>query len=169
MNRKNWGLLLVLMLIFCSSYASANDEHQSGLFTYKLKGNGTAVITGFDWENNNGADIYIPQLIDGYPVTEIGDYAFIYNRIYNYSRDLINNEEFFLTKDFFYAIYDGLFFKEGISVIIPNSIKSIGERAFFLTEVKACSIPDSVEYIGRAAFEGCRLLESFDVGKNNET
>lgn len=43
-----------------------------------------------------------------------------------------------------------------ISVIIPNSVKSIGEQAFWCCEnLTYVSIPNSVTSIGGAAFHGC--------------
>lgn len=68
------GIMLVLLLSV--SVALADEEKQNGAYTYQIKGNGTAVITGYDWENHEGEDIYIPRMVDGYTVTEIGEFAF---------------------------------------------------------------------------------------------
>lgn len=69
-------LLTMAALLFVLIANSESQSSTSGLFTYSLKGNGTAVITGFDWQRNGGKDVYIPRMIDGYTVTEIGAYAF---------------------------------------------------------------------------------------------
>jgi len=53
-------LSMVLLVTLVPQIAIADGERKNGAFTYKLKGNGTAVITGYDWENNQGKDIYIP-------------------------------------------------------------------------------------------------------------
>ena len=55
--------------------AWADEIRTSGLYTYKIKGNGTVTITKFDWDNNK-ENIYIPNLIDGYNVTGIESEAF---------------------------------------------------------------------------------------------
>ena len=51
-----------------------------------------------------------------------------------------------------------------ISVIIPNSVKSIGEQAFWCCEnLTYVSIPNSVTSIGGAAFHGCSSLTSVTI------
>ena len=92
-------LILVVLLIAMSINVIADGDRQSGLFSYQLKGNGTAVITGFDWDANGSNDIYVPRFIDGYSVTEIGSFAFSDEEItkdfdsfvnYDYSPLIIN-------------------------------------------------------------------------------
>lgn len=48
-------------------------------------------------------------------------------------------------------------------VIIPNSVKSIGARAFVGAKFSYITIPSSVEYIGESAFYGCDSLVSVDI------
>lgn len=48
-------------------------------------------------------------------------------------------------------------------VIIPNSVKSIGARAFAGAKFSYVTIPSSVEYIGESAFYGCDSLVSVDI------
>lgn len=64
---------LVFMLL---AQPAAAVGGQQGAFTYELKGNGTAVITKFDWDKHTGGDVYVPRSIDGYQVTTIGKLAF---------------------------------------------------------------------------------------------
>lgn len=53
------------------------------------------------------------------------------------------------------------------SVIIPNSVTSIGEKAFNgCSGLKYIEIPDSVISIGREAFKGCSGLTSATMGKS---
>lgn len=73
--KKILALSLACVLLLTAIPAMAVDTRKSGLYTYEIKGNGTITIADFDWDNNNG-DIYIPNMIDGYTVTAIGDEAF---------------------------------------------------------------------------------------------
>ncbi|MCQ2453751.1 MAG: hypothetical protein MJ136_04205 [Clostridia bacterium] len=65
----------LLAALLVSSICYAANTGTSGLFSYAIKGNGTVEITGFDWARNR-EDIYVPQYIDGYSVTSIGEKAF---------------------------------------------------------------------------------------------
>lgn len=145
--------LVLVLLILCAS-AFSDTEKKSGLFTYKLKGNGTAIITGFDWKSNGNQDIYIPRMIDGYNVTEIGAYAF---------SDKNLSEEYD-----WWNVGDSLM-GESVNVIIPDTVTVIGEKAFFRTRIKSVPIPTSVKLIEAGAFAGCFALKSHLVDKGNET
>jgi hypothetical protein len=51
-----------------------------------------------------------------------------------------------------------------IKCIIPNSVTSIGERAFYDCELlEEIIIPNSVKYIGWAAFDDCRSLKKIII------
>lgn len=51
------------------------------------------------------------------------------------------------------------------STIIPNSVTSIGERAFFYsTGLTRVDIPDNVTSIGRECFEGCSNITCVNIG-----
>ena len=69
-------LLCVLFSIFIVS-AMADGEKVSGLFSYEIKGNGTVKIISYDWSHHGNDDLYIPRMLDGYTVTEIGESAFV--------------------------------------------------------------------------------------------
>ena len=50
------------------------------------------------------------------------------------------------------------------SVTIPNSVTSIGDMAFMdCKRLTSITIPDSVTSIGKAAFNGCRSLTSVTI------
>ncbi|MBQ4619922.1 MAG: leucine-rich repeat protein [Clostridia bacterium] len=141
-------LLTVLMMIAMMSllFVAEAAEKKSGLFTYELKGNGTVVITKYDWNANKNEDVYIPRMIDGYIVTEIGENAFS-----DKSASLEN--------------------KVGnkVVIIIPDTVKIIGAKAFFCSNITSADIPVSVELIGEGAFAGCRYLTQFYVNEGNPT
>ena len=103
----------------------------SGLYTYTIRGNGTVSITDYDWSSSTG-DIYIPFVLDGYPVTAIGNEAFANGKEEN---------------------------KNDVMIIIPNSVTKIGEKAFFNSPVTSVSIPSSVDFIGKGAFGYCKIKQ----------
>lgn len=45
-------LLFSIIFILSLNMAWADEIRTSGLYTYKIKGNGTVTITKFDWDNN---------------------------------------------------------------------------------------------------------------------
>ncbi len=54
------------------------------------------------------------------------------------------------------------------SVLIPDSVTSIGDYAFsFCGNLESITIPSSVTSIGKKAFSGCNNLESITVESNN--
>ena len=56
------------------------------------------------------------------------------------------------------------------NVIIPDSVKTIGDEAFsYCTQLESITIPDSTTYIGDGAFMYCYKLESVKLGKNVTT
>lgn len=108
--------------------AMADAEKTSGLFTYEIKGNGTVTITDFDWQANGSNDIYIPNMLDGYTVTGIGNEAFLYHE------DEVNTNS--------------------VSMVLSNNITTIGEKAFWNSNLASINIPDGVRDIGYGAFVG---------------
>ena len=51
-----------------------------------------------------------------------------------------------------------------MNTIIPNSVTSIGSRAFFGSSLTSLTIPNSVTTIGDEAFSGCLALEEVTIG-----
>lgn len=49
------------------------------------------------------------------------------------------------------------------SVIIPNTVKSIGELAFSSTQITSIDLPSSVTFIGKYAFNRCELLSTIVI------
>lgn len=150
------GIVLVLLLVM--SVALADEEKQSGAFTYRIKGNGTAVITGYDWENHQGEDVYIPRMVDGYTVTEIGENAF---------SDV--GTVIVTLPDTITVIGSKAFENSNAAAIrIPESVKTIGDFAFSgCPNVQSFSIPANVGSIGVGAFMNCSKLQEFFVDSEN--
>ncbi len=135
MKKREWCifLLIVAIMLTVCSIALADDTRVSGLFTYSIKGNGTITITGYDWGNSNG-DVYVPPTLDGFTVTGIGDEAFA-------------------------ADEKALEYASPVNVRIPETIVSIGERAFLNAPASNINIPNSVKFIGTGAFANCQLTQ----------
>ena len=148
-------------VVFCTmlSTGALAVGGESGLFTYEIKGNGTAVITKFDWHNNNGEDVYVPNMIDGYTVTEIGKYAFSLENVLGIQ---LENEGTTHENATWYNYGDN------VVVVLPQTITVIGEKAFFCTNITAINIPASVQLIGEGAFAGCRPAKGYNVEPGNQ-
>ncbi|MBQ0062883.1 MAG: leucine-rich repeat domain-containing protein [Prevotella sp.] len=55
------------------------------------------------------------------------------------------------------------------TTIIPNSVTSIGDRAFaYCSGLTSITIPNSVTSIGESAFSGCKVLSDVKIGKSVE-
>ena len=110
------------------------------------------------YENGGGTDVVIPSQIDGKTVVTIGDYAFTkngviptltaYNNDYKVSLLSYNSNNNYVVKPLGTSIY-GL----GItSVVIPNTVTSIGTAAFDDNKLTNITIPSSVIEISVEAF-----------------
>lgn len=77
------------------------------------------------------ADIILPATIDGYTITAIGDEAFACEEKAG----------------------------EAITITIPETVTSIGEKAFWNRNVQMINLPDKLETIGYGAFVGCNACK----------
>lgn len=131
------GLILVFVMLLVALPALADETRTSGDFRYTLKSNGTATIVGY---TGGGDTVIIPQMLDGYTVTAIGDSAF--DR---------KTEKY-----------------KSCSVTLPDTIKSIGAFAFRDTKVTSINLPNSLEDIGKGAFIGCNSI-TYRMSANHPT
>lgn len=147
------ALAIALLLTMGTQAATADEDRKSGAFTYRIKGNGTVAITGYDWSNNKGKDIFIPQMLDGYTVTEIADFAFgeVYWDTLGAPSDKRDDSR----------LASGL--------VIPNTVLNIGDAVFWGVnfETKVINIPSGVQYIGSGAFSNISGIEQFVVDSGN--
>ena len=125
----------------------APTEYTSGDYRYTLQPDGTAAIVKY---TGSASELSIPDALDGYAVTAIGNEAFRLRQTLSSVSipdgvTAIGNEAF-------------RFCQNLLSVSIPDGVTSIGDRAFygcwFLSHI---TIPDSVTSIGDGAFEACAL------------
>lgn len=154
-EKKDWGfqllLSVVLLLVAVPSFSQSIkiDEIKYKVTSYTE----AALVDGF----RATGDIVIPEYVTikgkQYKVTSIGDYAFKKKKDSKYEKKnkcAVN------------------------SIVMPNSITSIGNYAFAYCEfLSSISLSDSVVSIGEDAFEFCERLKNItlpnsviDIGKS---
>lgn len=151
---------------------------------YTIRDDGSAMITSYsakfwyDPDPNFTVELNIPSEIDGHPVTAIGDGALrdgatkisgitlpptikeIGNRaIYGrYLKYLKLNDGLEVIKDFAIDCGDEL-----ETLVIPESVKYIGDEAISGEALKNITMPSNVEYMGKRIFFG----SAYDKDANN--
>ena len=118
----------------------------------EIKGD-EVTITGTSKRPSNY--LIIPKIIEGKPVTSIGDKAFNGRRLLK-SITIPNGVT---------SIGDWAFsYTYVTSITIPDGVTSIGEYVFaFCPFLTSMTIPDSVTSIGEYAFGGCESLKSITI------
>lgn len=167
-SRSITSLILIVILITGIALPMGIDlrptanaeEIQNGLFTYKIRGY-NAIIT--DYDDSICGTVTIPETLDGYTVTEIGDYAF----------DDSGNLFGVIIPEGVTTIGDGAFeccYLKYIS--IPSSTAIIGEEAFFaniyLTAIDVDEANNFYSSIDGVLFNksGTELI-AYPIGKSN--
>ncbi len=154
--------LIFLMLItasFIVTICPANAETW-GDFDYQLINVDTEVeITGY---HGLGGDVEIPSIIDGKPVTSIGDWSFSYCTSITSitipgSVENIGNVAFYSCTSL-------------IAVTISYGLMTIGYQAFGdCTSMTSIALPDSITIIGGSSFSNCISLISITIPGNVKT
>ncbi|MBQ9557015.1 MAG: leucine-rich repeat protein [Clostridia bacterium] len=118
--------------VFVSDVSTTRD------FFYTVS-DGKVTITG---AKCGGESVNIPDYIDGYPVTAIGDYAF-----QNYGQTVLH-----------------------MKLSLPRTLKSIGNYAFYeCTSLEELNLPEGLESIGAYAFGRCLSLSHIDIPSSVKT
>ena|GEM_PF-1204249 len=148
---KMMGILTALLVVLLMPIGVAAEERtdSTGQWTYVLEEVG-AVITGCAEEP--GGDLVIPSVVDGHPVTGVGDRAF--DDCWNITGVTI--------PEGVTSIGQGAFISctSLTSATIPGSVTSMGSGVFAgCTGLTSVTIADGVTRIGSFAFEDCRLTE----------
>lgn len=170
-----------------SSFTLKSSAESEDFIIYTVSEN-TATITGC--KNTVVGSLTIPETLGGYPVTEIGPFAFdtcsklleinipkSVSSISVYSfYNCRNITEVNVDADsMFYSSENGVLFdKEKTTLVaypagktgiyeIPTGVKRIGENAFFSSKLEGTVIPDGVETIGTCAFLDCYGISRITV------
>ena len=145
---------ITLQQIILKGGIPSTDYEEAGLTVETGK---TVVITGYSIEG--GVDVIIPSNINGKKVVAIYDNAFTKdgveptgistNKIEYNIQPLYNKKNNYEVVPITGVLPKGL----GItSVVIPNTVKIIGDRAFEGNHLTSVTIPTSVTSIGNSAF-----------------
>jgi len=142
----------------------------------KLVGRTNEVIS-----NSLPSVVYIPEVIDGYTVVEIGDQLFenevdlrkvsFAATIEKIGIEAFNGCSYLAEVDLSdnIQIIENYAFKNTNleSIVFPESLLKIGEGAFENSTILEISIPKNVNEIGDYAFAGCNNVEEIKVDVNN--
>ncbi len=130
--------LLATSVFFLVMISAAAEQEVSGPesdgFRYRVLEDGTAEILQYAGKS---LSLVIPDTLEGYPVTSIGDEAFYH---YRYSMKELE---------------------------IPDTVTHIGSLAFAMTDLNAVEIPKGVVSMGDNPFGYCDKLESISVAAEN--
>ena len=157
--------------------ADGGQTYTSGDYSYTVKADGTAEITGY---SGSGTNITVPDELDGHDVTAIGSEAFMENeqlksvglpdsvssigsRAFSGCISMKNVKTGSGLRSIGYrAFYDCISLS---GVTIPEGVAGIGDSAFRgCKSLTAISVPGSVERIGSYAFSSCSRLEDVGLG-----
>ena len=125
------------------------DVQSSGDFQYVVLDDGTAQITGY---TGSDAQLVLPQTLDGYTVTSIGEEAFARTK----ASDIVCPESLRMIEAKAFRNSDHL-----SRIELNEGLLSIGEDAFRSCRYLASVVlPDSLVSLGEDAFKGCESLTS---------
>ena len=144
------GLDFSAITKYFSTFAAATDNN----FDYYIYDD-EACVKRYNFRNSDG-NVVIPEMLGGYPVTEIGPSAFKNSTVL---RSITIPDG--VTKIEFNA-FSGCTNLESVS--IPDSVTSIGSGAFSgCLSLKSITIPDGVTEIEASTFSGCFALTDVKI------
>ena len=141
--------VLTLITVYIPASAVTNGD-----FSYEIISGSTSVrITGY---SGSGAEVVIPDIIDGRTIVEISGGAFSANS--SIKSVEISSNVIRIMKDAF------LNCTSLESVVIPASVSSVGDSAFAgCVALKDVTISSASTAIGYYSFEGCTALKSITI------
>ena len=163
MKRIIFRIIMITILVagFSAQNVFATDSNAEDQieFYYDLLENGTVEITGF--EGTGEGVLVIPQTIDGYRVSRIGESAFSWCD--RFTGNLMIPEGITDIGDC--AFYNCSGFSGVLN--LPEGLISVGSKAFYQCDFGGdLIIPDSVESIGKEAFYQCGFTGGLKLSAN---
>lgn len=130
-----------------------SEKKTCGDYIYTILENGTAEIVRYSGRDGT---VSIPETLDGYPVTVIGNAAF---DSCSYVTSVTIPDGVTAVDDYAFIYCRGM-----TSVTLPDSLEVIGADAFTgCSGLASVSLPDGLRIIGRDAFFGCSGLTSVAI------
>ena len=152
------SIVALFSLLFLISFCTAKTAIVDGIeWTYTVS-NGTAIIGTGTYRSpvipgSTIGTLIIPSTLGGYPVTEIGCYAFY--DCTGLTSVTIPSSVTFIRSEAFYRC------RSLTSITIPEGVTEIGDYAFYgCSGLTSIAIPEGVTEIGDYAFYGCSKLTS---------
>lgn len=143
-------IILVIMLFSVISYVVYNKYLDKDTTKEKYFSFDSSTGTIMHYSSKGPKDVVIPNKINGVYVKEIGDSAFIFDKLKSVD---IPNSVTIIGKQAFAQ-------NELSSITIPNGVTSIGELAFLDNSITSIVIPASVTTIEEGAFNKNKLTDS---------
>lgn len=141
--KKLFFVLLLTSLCFMCAF-SEEEIFSNGYYQYRVLEDGTIEITKYSGEEKR---IVVPDNLDGYKVTVIGDDSF--ERLWSTESIILPEGIRKIGNSAFYNCQFRAF-------TIPDGVTEIGNSAFnSCYSLESLVVPDSVVSIGRYAFDGC--------------
>ena len=157
--KKYLAIVLTVVLIL-SALPMTAMANTSGDYTYEVisETEKTCVITKYTGSTRN---LVIPSSLDGYKVTEIGEYAFFDLTESTGNKNLRSVEIPATVKKigrFAFNACSGL-----NTVVLSEGLETIEEGAFFnCTYLATINLPDSITYIGRNILHDTKIMPLLD-------
>ena len=157
MKKRMFLFLLLVLLCLCAFCAGAQVVTE-GNYEFEIPDGDfdpTGAATLCSYLGGNGDTLTLPLWCQGYPVTAIGNRAFL-NR--SELKQVVISSRVQSVGESAFEKCSGLTdvsFSEGLSVL--------SDRAFYgCASLTACDFPNSLREIGESCFEGCTALSSVD-------
>ena len=155
---------------YCYKYLEQTDAetYNSGDYTYTLDSGEATVVRCNDFTSE---EIIVPDTLDGYPVTAVGDFAFsavsevgdswgntVITYSYNYKKITLPESVKTIGR---YAFAENKNLQE---VILPEGLTDFNYCAFMnCKNLNIINIPDGIECLPDALFMGCNNLKTLEL------
>ncbi len=127
------SLILCIAVLMSSALLLTSCGDGSDKLIYELNEGGTGYIVT-GCEKKRPSKVIIPEEYNGLPVTEIAAEAFKSNGGWSLK-----------------------------TLVIPDSVTKIGEKAFLNTNIESLTISKNLQYVGDSAFGGCGNMADFEL------